>query len=202
MYKLFYLQGACSLATQVILRELEQEVEIIEKQHVENFSKINPIGTVPTLIDGDDTLIEGAAILLHILNKHKNSMLPEKGASRQIAIQDIMFANATMHPAYGKLFFIGQNISDEDVKQLTFNVAAENINQLWQVIENKLNGKPFLGGNTPSAADIMLTVYSRWGASFPVDIVFGEKTTKLINAVQEMPNFKKADETEQAVSAK
>jgi len=202
MYQLYYLQGACSLATQVILRELGQEVKIIDKQHVDNFRKINPVGTVPVLLDGTNTMFEGAAILLHILNKHENSMLPEEGVSRQKAIQDIMFANATMHPAYGRLFFIGQNISDEDVKQLAFNAAAENINQLWQVIENKLNGKIFLGGNTPSAADIMLTVYSRWGASFPVDIVFGEKTTKLLNAVQEMPNFKKADEAEQAVSAK
>lgn len=201
MYQLYYLQGTCSLATQVILRELGQEVELINIQQIDNFRKINPVGTVPVLRDGTNTMFEGAAILLHILNKHENSMLPEKGVSRQKAIQDIMFANATMHPAYGKLFFIGQNISDEGVKKLAFNAAAENINQLWKTIENKLNDKIFLGGNTPSAADIMLAVYSRWGASFPVDIVFGDKTTKLLNAVQEMPNFKKADEAEHAVSA-
>ena len=202
MYKLFYLPGACSLATQVILRELRQEVELINIQHIDDFKKVNPVGTVPVLLDGDDTLTEGAAILLHILNKHENSLFPEKGVSRQKAIEDIMFANSTMHPAYGKLFFIGQNINDEDAKKLAFNAAAENINQLWQIIENKLNDKIFLGGDTPSAADIMLTVYSRWGAYHPVDIVFGEKTTKLLNAVQEMPNFKKADEAEQAVPAK
>ncbi|MBL4602541.1 MAG: glutathione S-transferase family protein [Emcibacteraceae bacterium] len=202
MYQLFYLPGACSLATQVILRELRQEVELINIQHIDNFKKINPVGTVPVLRDGTNTMFEGAAILLHILNKHENCMLPEKGVSRQKAIQDIMFANATMHPAYGKLFFIGQNISDEDVKKIAFNAAAKNINQLWKVIENKLNGKTFLGGNTPSAADIMLAVYSRWGASFPVDIVFGDKATKLLNAVQEMSNFKKSVEAEQTVSTK
>ena len=202
MYQLFYLPGACSLATQVILRELGQEAELINIQHFDNFRKINPVGTVPVLIDGTDTMFEGAAILLHILNKHENSMLPENGVSRQKAIQDIMFANSTMHPAYGKLFFIGQNISDEDAKNIAFTAAAENINQLWQVIENKLDSETFLGGNTPSAADFMLAVYSRWGAHHPVDIVFGDKTTKLLNAVQAMPNFKKADEAEHAVSAK
>ena len=41
-------------------------------------------------------LREGVAILLHLLNKHENSMLPTSGAPRQQAIQDIMFANATM----------------------------------------------------------------------------------------------------------
>ena len=48
----------------------------------------------------------------------------------------------------------------------------------------------------------MLTVYSRWGAYFPVDIIFGEKTTKMLSAVQAMPNFIKTDEAEQAMSAK
>lgn len=201
MYQLFYLPGACSLATHVILRELGQEVELINIQQIDNFREINPVGTVPVLVDGTNTMFEGAAILLHIFNKHENSMMPEKGVSRQKAIQDIMFANSTMHPAYGRLFFIGQNISDEDSKKLAFNAAVKNINRLWQVIENKLDGEIFLGGNAPSAADIMLAVYSRWAASFPVDIVFGEKTTKLLNAVKEMPSFKKSDEAEQAVSS-
>ncbi len=202
MYELYYLQGACSVATQVVLHELGQKVKIIDKQHVKDFKAINSIGTVPVLVDGDSTLIEGAAIMLHILKKHKNSLLPENGDARQKAIQDIMFANATMHPAYGKLFFIEQNINDDKVKQQVFNSAAESISLLWQVVENELDDKSFLGGDNPSAADIMLTVYSRWGASFPVDIVLGEKTSKMLNAVQAMPNFKKADEAEQAVSAK
>ncbi|PHZ86684.1 glutathione S-transferase family protein [Paremcibacter congregatus] len=202
MYQLFYLQGACSLATQVILRELGQEVEIIDKQHIHKFKEINPIETVPVLRDGDNTLVEGAAIMLHILNKHENSLLPKNGTARQKAIQDIMFANATMHPAYGKLFFIAQHITDETAKKAAFTAAAKNITHLWQVIENVLKNKPFLGGSTPSAADIMLTVYARWGASFPVDITLGKKTTTLLNAVQAMPNFKKSVKAEQAESEK
>ena len=202
MYELYYLQGACSVATQVVLLELGQEVKIIDKQQVENFHTINPVGTVPVLVDGDKTLTEGAAIMLHILKKHKNSLLPENKDERQKALQYIMFANATMHPAYGRLFFIEQNISDNKAKQQAFNAAARSVNQLWQVVENELKRKNFLGGHSPSAADIMLTVYSRWGASFPVDIVFGEKTTKMLNAVQTMPNFIKANEAEKAASVK
>lgn len=202
MYQLFYLSDACSLATHVILRELGQEVELINIQNMDNFRSINPVGTVPVLLDGTNTMFEGAAILLHILNKHINLLLPEGGNARQKAIQDIMFANATMHPAYGKLFFIEQHISDEKTKKVAFNAAAKSINQLWKIIESELNSKSFLGGDAPSAADIMLTVYSRWGTSFPVDIAFGKKTTKLLNAVQEMPNFKKAVEAEQAASQK
>jgi len=202
MYTLYYSQGACSVATQVVLHELQQEVNIIDVQQMDNFKEINPVGAVPTLVDGEQTLTEGAAIMLHILSKHKSSLFPEEEGPRQKAIQDIMFANATMHPAYGRLFFLSQNVSDEKVKQDLLDSAAESINQLWEVVENQLANKSFLGGDSPSAADIMLTVYSRWGAYFPVKIVFGEKTTRMLDAVQAMSSFKKADETEQAVSSK
>ncbi|NRA15911.1 MAG: glutathione S-transferase family protein [Oceanospirillaceae bacterium] len=202
MYTLYYSQGACSVATQVVLHELQQDVKIIDVQQLDNFKEINPVGAVPTLVDGEQTLTEGAAIMLHILSKHKSSLFPGEEGPRQKAIEDIMFANATMHPAYGRLFFLSQNVSDEKVKQDILDSAAESINQLWEVVENQLKNKNFLGGDSPSAADIMLTVYSRWGAYFPVKIVFGEKTTQMLDAVQAMSSFKKADEAEQAVSSK
>jgi len=201
MYTLYYLPGACSLATQVVIHELGQEVEIIDKQKVENFTAINPVGTVPVLVDNNSTLREGAAVLLYLLNKHKNTMLPETGDAREQAIQDIMFANATMHPTYGRLFFIAQNITDEKTKQSAFDAAAEAINLLWQVVEQQLENNDFLGGDHPSAADIMFTVYSRWGASFPVDIKLGVKTQKMVDAVLLMPSFERALAAENAQSA-
>ena len=202
MYTLYYSQGACSVATQVVLRELGQKVNIIDAQQNDNFKTINPVGAVPVLIDGNKTLTEGAAIMLHLLNKHKSPLFPENEHDRLKSIQDIMFANATMHPAYGRLFFLAEHVSDEKVKQETLDAAAERINQLWKIIESQLANKIFLGGESPSAADIMLTVYSRWGAYFPVDIIIGEKTTKMLSAVQAMPNYIKTELAEQAMSAK
>ena len=201
MYTLYYSKGACSAATQVVLRELGQEVTIIDVQQLNNFKTINPIGAVPVLIDGEKTLTEGAAIMLYILNKHNSTLFPENDNDRQQAIQDIMFANASMHPAYSKLFFLAQHVNDEKVKQETLNLAAKAINLLWQVVENKLTNNKFLGGASPSAADIMLAVYSRWGDYFPVDIIIGEKTTTMLNAVQAMPSFIQTGQAEQAVSS-
>jgi len=200
MYTLYYSLGACSVATQVVLRELGQEVKLINVQQLDNFKAHNPVATVPVLIAGDKTLTEGAAIMLYLLNKHKNSLFPEN--DRQQAIQDIMFANATMHPAYGRLFFLAKNISDEAVKQAALNKAADIINHLWQVVESQLANKRYLGGDSPSAADIMLSVYARWGAYFPVDIIMGAKTIKMLKTVQAMPSFKKADDAELLLSAR
>lgn len=210
MYTLYYSQGACSVATQVVLRELGQSVNLINVKQVENFKEINPVETVPVLIDGNSALKEegaiilkeGAAIMLHLLDKHSSPMLPFDGVKRQKAIQDIMFANATMHPAYGRLFFISANITDEVSKTSAFSAAAYLINNLWKVVETELATKPFLGGNSPSAADIMLAVYSSWGIYFPVDIIFGDKTEVMLEAVKAMPSFQETIEAEQVDSSK
>jgi len=211
MYTLYYSPSACSLATQVVLHELGQTVEIKNVQQLENFKAINPVGAVPVLLDDDKgytdkALTEGAAIILYLLNKHENTLLPAKGHARQQGIENMMFANATMHPSYGRLFFIAQHISDESthgqkIRQAAFDTAAESINYLWQVVEQKLaiqaKGEIFLGGEKPSVADILLAVYSRWGASFPVEIILGPKVQKMLAAVLALPSFEKALAAEQ-----
>jgi len=137
-------------------------------------------------------------VILYLLNKHQNALLPTSGEAYERGVENIMFANATMHPAYSRLFFIAQYIADESVKQLAFEAATAAINHLWQVVENKLTTQPYLSGNKPSAADIMLAVYSRWGASFPVQITQGKNTQKMLSAVQALPSFQLALANEQA----
>lgn len=146
MYQLYYLKDACSLATHVVLLELGQEISIINKQECEDFNLLNPTGAVPVLVHDAKVMTEGAAIMLHILNTHKSPLFPEEKHARLQAVQDIMFANATMHPAYSKLFFIAQHISDPKAKLMAFTAAANSINQLWAVVEQQLADKPFLGG--------------------------------------------------------
>ena len=85
MYTLYYSQGACSVATQVVLRELGQEVKLIDAQLDKSFNEVNPVLAVPVLVDGDNCLTEGAAILLYLLEKHQNSLFP--GTNRQQAIE-------------------------------------------------------------------------------------------------------------------
>lgn len=201
MYTLYYLAGSCSLATQVVLNELNQAVTIIDKQQVDDFDQINPVGSVPVLIADGKNLREGAAILLYLLNKHQNTLLPSSGVAREQGIQDIMFANSTMHPAYGRLYFIAHCITNEEVKQSAYEAAAKAITSLWQIIELQLEGQEYLGGTQPSAADILLAVYSRWGEHHPVDIPMGINTKKMLQAVRSMPSYQLALEAEERQSA-
>jgi len=201
MYKLYYLPDACSLASQVVLRELEQDLELVNIQNINDFAALNPVATVPVLLDKNLTLREGAAVIIYLLEKHKSHMLPSEPMARSVAIRDIMFANATMHPAYSRLFFIANTSATVEAKQEMFDSAAQSITALWDVVEDQLQGQAFLGGNNVSAADIMLTVYSRWAASFPVNISLGVKTSQMIEAVLALPSFQQSLHAEHQQSA-
>jgi len=201
MYTLYFIPGACSLATQAILNELGQESTLVHKLEADRFETLNPAGTVPVLVDGDKVLNEGVAIILHLLNKHRNNLIPESGEARHRAIENMMFANATMHPAYGRLFFAQANVTDPEVKQQIFDSASVAINKLWQVVEARLEHTPYLGGSDISPADILLTVYSRWGDFFPVDIVLGPHTRQMVDRVLNRESMQRAIQREQDYSA-
>ncbi|WP_432472530.1 glutathione S-transferase family protein [Amphritea sp. HPY] len=201
MYTLHYLPDACSLATQVILRELNQPVRLVERQDMADFSVLNPVGAVPVLIDGERVLREGAAIILYLLDKHDNALMPTEPEAKSRAIENLLFANATMHPAYGRLFFNADHLADGPEKTKAFAAAANAINHLWDVVEQKLEQQDFLGGDKVSAADILLAVYARWGEFFPVDIRIGEKTTRMLNSVMQLESFRLSLEAEKAGSA-
>jgi len=192
MYTLYFLPGACSLATQAILYELDQPVELIEKSHAEEFELINPVATVPVLIDGEKILTEGAAIALYLLAKHENNLIAAEGAEREKDIEHILFANATVHPAYSKLFFIERVVTDAGTKQQAFAAAASAINLLWRVVEAKLGQNTYLSGERVSAADFLLATYSRWGQFFRAGIVIGPNAQRMIDAVIARPSFQKA----------
>ncbi len=202
MYTLYYIQEACSLAVHTVLRELGQDVTLIRTDSLSDFAAVNPGLQVPVLIDGDEKLVEGAAIMLHLTNKHPSRLFPtEQGPARRRAVEHLLFANATMHPAYSKLFFVAQAAEEGVVRQQLFEAAAKVINQLWEQVESQLQSQPFLGGQHACVADILLAVYSRWGAAFPVDIIIPPRTARMIEAVTCMPGFVAALQAEQAQGA-
>ncbi|QLC72654.1 glutathione S-transferase family protein [Pseudomonas sp. LPB0260] len=200
MYKLYYLPGACSLAIHALLNELNQPVEAIDRNKATDFDKLESRGMVPVLVDNGQVIREGAAIILYLLDKHKNQMLPESGLEKARFIEWVMFANATMHPAYGRLFFIGKTLDDGPAKEQALSAASDAINALWGAVDKQLQQSTFVCGDRITVVDMMLAVYASWGQYFPVDILMSDKVRRMIEAVKAHPAFIKAIEDQQSAS--
>ena len=203
MYKLYYSPGTCSMAVHVVLNECNQPVtlEKIDLSKGQNQSpdylKLNPRGQVPMLMDGDQTLREGAAIMIHILDKHNSPLLPKSGKERDSALEWLMFCNATLHPAYSRAFFLKKNGTDDATSAKLQDTAAAMINKLWAGVEDRLGQTPFLAGDQVTVADILLTVIANWSMNVGRPITIGPKTTKLLQTIIARPAYKKALADEQ-----
>ena len=192
MYELYYMPGACSMAFHVMLKELGQPVTLINRQDVADYEAINPAGTVPVLKDGDTLVREGASIALYLAEKHQTGLLPASGKARTAAIDAMMFANATMHPAYSKMFFAANALESESAKQEALRAAAANVTRLWKTVDDRLATSAFLAGDEMTIADVMLAVYANWGSFFPVEIPLGANAERMLGRVTSRPSFRAA----------
>jgi len=204
MYKLYYSPGACSMAPHVLLNELNVPFEVskIDLQAGDGqkpeFLKVNPRGQVPVLVDDGEVIREGAAILIHLMEKNNSPLLPKSGKERTQALEWLCFANASMHPAYARAFFIWKNIEDKKAQEAAFKVVFQQINKLWADVDAQLAKTPYVCGKNITAADILLTVIANWGAYFPPgSVTLGSNVKRLIKEVSNRPAYKKALATEQ-----
>jgi glutathione S-transferase len=203
MYTLYYSPGACSMAIHVVLNELGVPFKLENasisdgKNRTEEFLRLNPRGAVPVLVEEGKPLTEGAAILLHLVEKHGSGLMPKSGWERAKAMEALMFCNATLHPAYGRAFFVKKSTQDEAAKKQLNTVTGQAIQKIWEEVEVKLASQPYLCGKECTVADILLTVIANWSNMLPVPITFGPKTKQLFRSVIARPAYKKALEAEQ-----
>ena len=193
-YKLFYSPGACSLAVHAVLNALEADYELVltkidgKQNHTEEYLKLNPLGQVPVLVEGNNILKESGAIMIHLLDSAKHELLPQSGEARIKAMQWLLFFNSSMHQIYSAYFLVTKNLAaPEDVKTL----ITKRINKLWRFVEKELHTE-FLAGDKPTAGDILMAVIANW---LP-HVAIGPKAKNICGKVAELPYFAKSLEIE------
>jgi glutathione S-transferase len=156
------------------------------------YLKINPRGAVPTLQINDFVLREGAAILTHLLDSHKNDLLPDTGLDRAEALEWLCFANSTLHPAYSRCFFQHRVLGDSAKENPLYKPSIEQIQKYWNEIEERLNGRDYLCGDKCTVADILVAVIANWSHNMKEPINFGPRTREYFVRVTSRPSYQKA----------
>jgi glutathione S-transferase len=171
--KLYYLTGACSLASNISLREAGLKFELVKvdrktKKAADglDFTEVNPKGYVPALtLDNGETLTENIAILQYVADRNPAAKLaPAAGTmERYRLIEWLGFINSELHKGFSPLF---RAEAHEAVKEYTRN----NLTARLDYAQRALGTRSYLMGEQYTVADAYIFTVLGWGAHVGVDI--------------------------------
>ena len=171
--KLYYLTGACSLASVISLLEAGLKFELVKvDRHTRktgdglDFNEVNPKGYVPALkLDNGEVLTENVAVLQYIADRNPAAKLaPPFGTMERYRLMEwLAFINSEVHKGFSPLF---RKDAPEDVKQYTRKHLATRLEFLQRVLANR----NFLMGEQFTVADAYLFTVLGWSVHVNVDI--------------------------------
>jgi glutathione S-transferase len=171
--KLYYLTGACSLASVISLREAGLKFELVKvdrktKKAADglDYLEVNPKGYVPALtLDNGETLTENIAVLQYIADRNPAAKLapPAGTMERYRLIEWLGFINSEIHKNFSPLF-------RADAADAVKDYARAILTARLDYAQRALGSKSYLMGEQFTVADAYLYVVLGWGAHVNVDI--------------------------------
>ena len=175
MYTLYGKKGSGSASTQAALDIIGAPYRIVEtaswatNEAFADLIKINPLGQIPTLVLPDGSaLSESAAILIHLGEAHSQSgLLPRDASARAQAIRGLVFIAANCYAAISVIDFPERFCKDADEatqERIRAGTRAR-LHQYWEMFADLFPARPWLGGETIGALDLLAAVVSKWSGS-------------------------------------
>jgi glutathione S-transferase len=197
--KLYYMTGACTLATKISLIEAGQKFEAYAVDRVtkrtadgKDYNAINPKGYVPTLVlDDGRVLTENVAVLSYVASldpTHRLAPRPGDFGCYRL-LEWLGFVNGELHKNMSPLF---RADSSEEAK-----VAARAIlTRRLAYVEESLGDKPYLMGEQFTVADAYLYVVLSWKARTGVDLSNLPRLSAYFERCQARPAVQQARQAE------
>jgi glutathione S-transferase len=134
-------------------------LDLMKGEHKQaEYMKVHPLGVVPAIQDGDFTLFESAAIVMHLADKH-----PEKGLAPAVGSNEraeyyqwIFFAMTEAEPPLIQILGHTRFLPEADRHPPTVERAGKRFKTVVTVLQERLQGREYMVGNKFSAADIVV----------------------------------------------
>ena len=171
--KLYYFSGACSLASNIALREAGVKFELIKVDRRTrkaadglDFNEVNPKGYVPALaLDNGEVLTENVAVLQYVADRNPAAKLapPFGTMERYRLVEWLAFISSEIHKNFSPLF---RDDAPEETKQYARKILTIRLDYLSRAIGNR----PFLAGEQFTIADAYLFTVLGWSRHLNFDL--------------------------------
>ena len=174
--KLYYMPGACSMASHIALHwaGLDHETERLSHDtvHGADFLKINPKGAVPALVlDGGEVITESLAVLEYIADVGTVPSLGADGPMEWARLNERLAELVSdVHKAWGPVFapmrYATKEANYDDVKQAAFG----QLDKQYERMDKQMTGKTWSLFDRRTVADAYLFVMCRWKDNSPTKL--------------------------------
>jgi len=172
--KLYYMPGACPLATHITLEWIGRpyEAQAVPREELKQpaFLALNPVGSVPVLTDGDLVLTQSVAILEYLAEKHPEAgLMPDDLTGRAETRRWLAFVNADLHKAFGLIFGKAAFTREPAAQELLAEGGTAKALQLFKILDRQLEDREWVTG-TRSIVDPYLYTIIGWAYMLKIDI--------------------------------
>ena len=154
------------------------------------YSAMNPMQKVPTLVDGDTVVWQSNTILRYLANKTKSPLYPADPAQRSQVERWMDWLLAELNPAYLGGFRDAKKPEGERAPDTATNLANE-----LKLLDGALAKSSWVAGGQFSLADIALGPIVKRCIGFPLGLPAMPKTQAWVTELQKRPAFQKATAT-------
>ncbi len=202
--KLYLTPHACSLAVDIVARELGLplalewvDVRAKKLRDGSDYYKVNPKGQVPTLqLDDGQFLTEGPVIVQYLADtKPGNALLPAAGTmARYRVLEWLNFVGTELHKGFTPLF---RPTTPPEYRE----IARQNLATRFKWLDGVLAGQPFLTGAAFTAADAYCYTIVMWSKLHDIDLAPWPNLQAYVARIAARPSVKAAESAEQAAKA-
>ncbi|MDX9873470.1 MAG: glutathione transferase GstA [Spongiibacteraceae bacterium] len=197
--KLYYMPGACSLASHIVLREALIPVELVKvdgrtkkTEDGHDFTEINPLGYVPALqFDNGEVLTEGAAIMQYAGDQAPMAgLVPSPISFERYRFQAWLNLIATeLHKSFTPLFV--KQLSAEEREEVVARIGTR-----FDYFERHLADNEYLMGREYTAVDAYLFVMLGWAAHHDIALDRWPSLKAFRDRIGERPKVQEALQAE------
>ena len=170
--KLYSAPGTCATAMHIALEWIGNPFEV---EHLDfagmkspEYLKINASGVVPALVDGDMNLSEGMAILLYLVDQNPNANIgPAANSPDRVELHKwLVYISGTLHPYFWPYFMPMRFTTDKEGHDAVKAASQILVDKALTTINNHLEGREWMVGETKSVADAFLYPMAGWAYGF------------------------------------
>lgn len=168
--KLYYVPETRSSRPRWLLEEIGAPYEIVrldvaaKENRKAEYLALNPLGHVPTLVDGNVVIYETLAICLYLGDRFRDKRLAPApdSALRGIYLQWMAFSVVSVERTNEQVEDHVRRLPEADRQPRLADAARTRFAELARVVTTALGERDFLVGDDFSAADVMMASAFAW----------------------------------------